>query len=345
MPNPSSVVSEPSAGVRVLAVRGAIGGLLMGLANLVPGIAGGAMLLAAGVYTEFIKAIAELTSFRFRLRSIVLIASIGSMAGLAILSFAGVVQHLVIDYRWIMYSLFIGLTLGGMPLLLRMAKPIDKQVIVGAVGGLLIMIVLAFGAGQVGRGGDAGMGLLFFAGLIGGTATMLQGIGGGYFLLLLGVYEPILGAIDRFKVGLVGNPLEGTGPNLDLAVGALSVLVPVGIGVGLGIAGISHLLQWLLERYHKPTLGVLVGLVAGSVIGLWPFQLGVEPQAGMELGGKILTAETAAAIDPEKWPVVFFSPTIVQVLVAVVLVVVGYVICLLVDALGLKLQAAQAARG
>jgi putative membrane protein len=47
-----------------LALRGALGGVLMGLANLVPGISGGTMLLAAGVYPAFVGGIAELTMLR-----------------------------------------------------------------------------------------------------------------------------------------------------------------------------------------------------------------------------------------------------------------------------------------
>ena len=50
--------------------RGGLGGVLMGLANLVPGISGGTMLLAAGVYQRFIDAVAEGTTLRFRKRSI-----------------------------------------------------------------------------------------------------------------------------------------------------------------------------------------------------------------------------------------------------------------------------------
>ena len=52
----------------VLAIRALFGGLLMGLANLVPGIIGGTMLLAAGVYPSFIDALADVTRFRFRFR-------------------------------------------------------------------------------------------------------------------------------------------------------------------------------------------------------------------------------------------------------------------------------------
>ena len=60
-------MSEPRGSLTLLAVRGALGGVLMGLANLVPGISGGTMLLAAGVYTLFIQGVAEVTTLRFRL--------------------------------------------------------------------------------------------------------------------------------------------------------------------------------------------------------------------------------------------------------------------------------------
>ena len=65
-----------------LLTRSAVGGVLMGLANLVPGISGGTMLLAAGVYTRFIEAVAEVTTFKFRFRSLVILVSIGVSAGL-----------------------------------------------------------------------------------------------------------------------------------------------------------------------------------------------------------------------------------------------------------------------
>ena len=79
----------------LLGIRGAIGGTLMGLANLVPGISGGTMLLAAGVYPAFIAAIAEVTTFRFRTRSVILLAAVVASAALAILLLAGSVKDLV----------------------------------------------------------------------------------------------------------------------------------------------------------------------------------------------------------------------------------------------------------
>ena len=52
----------------------------MGLANLVPGISGGTMLLAAGVYQAFIEAIAEVTTLKLRARPVVLLGTIDASA-------------------------------------------------------------------------------------------------------------------------------------------------------------------------------------------------------------------------------------------------------------------------
>ena len=79
MRNSKSVTSSKA----LLILRGSIGGCLMGLANLVPGISGGTMLLAAGVYPGFISAIAEVTTFRFRIRPLILLASVVVSAALA----------------------------------------------------------------------------------------------------------------------------------------------------------------------------------------------------------------------------------------------------------------------
>ena len=67
---------EDALPIRILALRSVLGGVLMGLANLVPGISGGTMLLAAGVYPGFIAGIAEVTTLRFRLPSLLLLGTI-----------------------------------------------------------------------------------------------------------------------------------------------------------------------------------------------------------------------------------------------------------------------------
>jgi putative membrane protein len=298
----------------------------MGLANLVPGISGGTMLLASGVYPAFIAAIAEISTFRFRLRSVVLLVVVAAGAAAAILSLAGPTRTLVIEDRWVMYSLFIGLTLGGVPLVWRLARPVSPGLVAGTAVGFALMIAMALSpaGGSVGEGHAYGR--LVLAGTAGAAAMILPGVSGGYLLLLLGQYLPILGAIDKLKLALVGaSAADGIDPSL---LGeALHVVIPVGLGVVVGIVGI-------LDRFPKPTLGLLLGLLLGAVAGLWPFQEGVAPQVGEALEGTVPNAERIAEIDPEDWPMQHFHPDSRQIAGSLLLIALGLGTTLAIDRLG-----------
>ena len=251
-------------------------------------------------------------------------------AGIGILLFAGSLKEAVLDHRWIMYSLFIGLTLGGLPVVWKLAKPATSELWVCAAIGFLLMVGLAGlqYLGVVGSG-DSGVLLLFIAGMAGASAMILPGLSGGYLLLLLGQYVPILSAVDQFKEALKAR-------DITLAMEpALTVLLPVGIGVIAGVVIVGNLLSWLLKRFQKQTLGVLVGLLLGSVIGLWPFQQGVPPQIGeIAKAGEVITAETVALIEKEDWPIEVFQPNLWQSLASVGLVILGFAITLGVAFIG-----------
>jgi putative membrane protein len=317
----------------LLIIRGSIGGCLMGLANLVPGISGGTMLLAAGVYPGFISAIAEVTTFRFRIRSLILLASVVASAALAILLLAGSVKDLVVDHRWIMYSLFIGLTLGGVPLVSRMARPFSTPVLLGAVGGFAVMLVMAATRGASDGGDGANILLLFASGLAASAAMILPGISGGYLLLLLGQYEAILGTIDQLKRGLLGDGAGG-GSDFGLVLDAFTVVIPLGLGIAAGVVGVSNLLQWLLKRYAKATLGALLGLLLGAVVGLWPFQAPRPPVPGETLKGQIVTEENVADFERDDWQLVSFEPSNREMATTVGLIAVGFGATLLIGQLG-----------
>lgn len=314
----------------LLVVRGGFAGFLMGLANLVPGISGGTMLLAAGIYTAFINAVAEVTTLKFRIRSLVILASVGTTALLGIMLLAGVLKDLVVHQRWIMYSLFIGLTLGGVPLVYKLARPLNLSVTIPAIIAFLAMTALALlqATEVVGTGGSNIL-LLFVAGVCGAGAMILPGLSGGYILLLLGQYVPILGAISEFKDALsTGDMNAAMGP-------ALSVILPVGIGVAVGVVVISNLLKWLLVRHRKATLGVLLGLLLGSVVGLWPFQNSVAPTIGeTKIKGQLVTAENLGDFEQEDWPTEFFIPSHGQIAGSFALLVAGLAVTTVLARLG-----------
>ncbi len=316
-----------------LLVRSAAGGILMGLANLVPGISGGTMLLAAGVYPTFIASIAKVTTLKIEVRSLLTLGTIAVCALLAILLLAGTMRDLVIHQRWIMYSLFIGLTLGGLPLVWRLARPAQPALLVGAGLSFLGMVWMSFGAISPGSD-EAQFGLLLLSGLAGASAMILPGISGGYLLLLLGQYEPILGGIDHLKQGILGG--EGSpAMNAELIMASMTVIIPVGIGVLIGIVGVSNLLRWLLDRFEKLTLGLLLGLLLGSVVGLYPFQAPSPPEPGfIHKGSIITTADQLATIEPKDWPLTRFSPSGRQAAGSVALILLGLGCTLAVDRVG-----------
>ncbi len=252
-----------------LLVRSVAGGALMGLANLVPGISGGTMLLAAGVYPQFIGAVAEITTFRFRAPVLLLLACVGGGAAGAVAVGAGLIGTLLDRYPSVMGSLFIGLTLGGVPLLWRMLRPVDRTVI--GSGGVAVALTALLGAHDPGRVvGDGAQVqatayvMLAIAGFSGGAAMILPGVSGAYLLLVLGQYRPIVDAVAEAAAGARSGDAAA-------AAETLHVLLPVAVGAGLGVVGVSNLVKLLLARFRRNTLGFLLGLLAGSVIGLWPF--------------------------------------------------------------------------
>ena len=306
----------------MLLPRAVFGGVLMGLANLVPGVSGGTMLLAAGVYTVFIGAVADLTALRLRMRSLLVVGTVALSAAIGILLLAGPIKTLVVNQRWMAYSLFIGLTLGGVPVIWRMIGDRSWTMVRGAIAGFIAMGTLAWIQQYGGAAGAAAGGswpMLVVAGLAGASAMILPGISGGYLLLVLGQYLPILSAVDTLKQALRSGDAAAAGH-----IG-LTVILPVGIGLVIGVAGVSNVLKWLLAHHRRATLGVLLGLLLGAVVGLWPFQQGVKPEPGDTLKGQTLSAREIEELAPEEYPSRFFVPGAGQAAGALGLAAAGFV--------------------
>lgn len=304
----------------------------MGLANLVPGISGGTMLLAAGIYPHFIRAVADVTTLKLRRQSLLVLGTVAGAALLAIVLLAGVVKDFVIEQRWIAYSIFIGLTLGGVPVIWRLLpKPLTAGTWLAAVVGFGGMAVLGLSqaAGHGGMGAEhVGFFMMFLAGVAGASAMILPGVSGGYLLLVLGVYVAILGGIDDVKVALRAGDTEALMDPL------LGVVVPVGLGVVVGVAVVSNILKWLLSRFETQTLGVLLGLLVGAVVGLWPFVRGEKPAVGDVVKGQVLTEASLAQLEPKDYPTRYFEPSGGQIAGALGLVVAGFFATVMVARLG-----------
>ena len=241
-----------------------LAGTLMGIANIIPGVSGGTMILAVGLYERFVDAVADLTRLRFRARSLIFLGTLGASAIVAIFVAATPISWGMEHHQHIMFASFIGLTLGGVPMIWKMMLPIKPASIIGAIGGFSAMIFLSFALRDFAV--PVSFPFLFAGGIIGAAAMVLPGISGSYLLLALGLYYPIMDGIDEFK---------GAVRALDVAAAmspALDVGLPLVLGVLTGIAGLANVLKALLRRLHDPTMGALLGLLLGSAFSLYPFR-------------------------------------------------------------------------
>lgn len=276
-------MNEPSPGPNDDAhttpiARSFVGGVLMGLANLVPGVSGGTMILAIGLYDRFISAIAELTTLRWSRGLFLFLGALGAGLVVAILGGAGIAVRLVTQHTWIMYALFVGMALGGVPALLGRSRPLLGANGVATLVGVGLMAWLAF------RVGDAPLpqGLTTFAlvGALAASSMILPGISGSYILLVFGMYDVVIGSLS--SSALKSDPLE-----------SLAIIAPVGVGAALGVALLSNVLKACLTRFSGPSHALLLGLLIGSVLGLWPFQRLVHP----ELADRATRKTVAAVIE------------------------------------------------
>ncbi len=245
-------------------IRLSITGVFMGLANLVPGVSGGTMVLALGLYDEFIEAMSSISRFRLTLRPLVVLALLFGVSAVSVLVFASAIQFTMEMFRPGMLALFIGMTLGGAPTLWKEMRPHAGSTVGAAVAGFIVMaaVALLLKPGTL----PITWPILFIAGIIGSSAMILPGISGSYLLLIMGLYLPIIGGVSNFKDALSARDIS-----LAISVG-MGIILPVGLGVVTGIVAFSNLLNFLLTRHHKLTVGFLFGLLVGSVLGLYPFQ-------------------------------------------------------------------------
>ena len=237
-----------------------VAGGLMGLANLVPGVSGGTMILACGVYEDFVGTVSAFTTARAKGQHVLFAALIAASAGAVIVMLAGPTEHLVVSHRAAMYSLFIGLAWGGIPLVRSQVTRWRVKEVVCLVAGLALMAVVA--VIQPAGGAIKSTPYFFVGGVLGSSAMVLPGISGAYVLMVMRLYEPILGAVHSLKEAMAARSMAGV---------EFGIIIPVALGVVAGIVAFSNAIHFMLKRFRNPVTAFLLGLLIGAVFGLFPF--------------------------------------------------------------------------
>lgn len=257
-------------------IKSILKGIVIGIANIVPGVSGGTMMVSMGIYDKLIHCITHLFSefkksvkFLFPIAVGMLIAIVGS-------SFA--LEEMFARIPIQTNLLFVGLILGGLPAIWKNVK--GKSVKIGHIAAALVFFALVVGLAALGdtEGSAADLSftvgnvlILFAVGVITSATMVIPGVSGSMVLMLMGFYEPVLAAITDFAEALVHLDVNGI-------LAGCGVLIPFGIGVVAGIFGIAKLVEIVFEKFPLYAYWVIIGLIVASPVAILLMNLTVFSQ-------------------------------------------------------------------
>jgi putative membrane protein len=247
--------------------------MLMGIANIIPGVSGGTFALILGIYERLITSIGAFgmqtarllfqllakpgdtqrrQDFKHEIKRTdtawLLILLVGAAA--AILASSRLIAYLLDEHRAPTLAFFVGLIVPSILVPYGLLQRRGWKEVLACLVALAFLIALTV-LPKPATGESTGMIVLFLSGVIAISAMILPGISGSFVLMMMGQYRTVLEAIN-------------TGDIPRLLVFALGCLV--------GIIAFVRLLNFLLRRYHSTTMAFLIGLILGSLWVLWPFK-------------------------------------------------------------------------
>lgn len=239
-------------------------GVAIGIANIIPGVSGGTMMVSMGIYQDIIHAVTGI--FRHIRESIrVLLPYVVGM-GIGIVGLSFVIGYFFAYYPLQTALLFIGLIFGGLPLILPKVagtRPSAVELLIFAAFFALIIWMQFWGegTGKILTAEPKMMISLFFVGAVAAATMVVPGVSGSMVLMSLGYYTPIIDHINAFVIAVV---------TLDFGtmLYCMGILVPFGLGVVLGIFLVAKLVEYLLAKHERRTYFAILGLVASSPVAV-----------------------------------------------------------------------------
>lgn len=250
-----------------------IKGVFIGIANIIPGVSGGTIALSMGIYDKLIGAVSNfLKDWK---KSIITLLPILVGCGLGLIGFTYAIEYLLSEHTFFTCMAFIGLILGGLPVLIRQlrGKLREHGGSIGISGVLAFVILFAFAIILPLFGSEEEvlktltaspqlMVIMFFIGIIASATMVIPGVSGSLVLMILGYYYGIIGSIKDFLEALKVFDIPA------LTNGFL-ILFPLGIGILLGIFLIAKLITFLFEKYGVQTYCAILGLILSSPFAIF----------------------------------------------------------------------------
>ena len=274
-------------------------GFLIGLANIIPGVSGGTFALILGIYERLIRALhnigaktaqrllAAVTLKKTAISNAVLelrridfgfLVLLGIGAVIAVVATSKLMIYLLNEQHDPTYGFFSGLILASIAIPAKLLKGFGWKELLALIAATILTIGLSMSVGEknlekqqhkqsleakessevasndavvISRFSAGKLAHLFLSGAFATSAMILPGISGAFVLLLFGSYFDILTAIN----------------NRDLFV-----LLIFAAGCGIGLLAFTRLLNYVFEHFYSLTISFLIGLMIGSLYGLWPFR-------------------------------------------------------------------------
>jgi putative membrane protein len=238
-------------------------GLLMGSADIVPGVSGGTVALIVGIYERLVTSVragaaAAVALLRFNiplvrehLREVHwgLVLPLGAGILTALLVGARFIPPLMEAYPVESRALFFGLIAGSLAIpWRRIHRRVPVHYAAAAVAAVIAFALVGLPPRAV---ADPALWMVFGAAAIAICAMILPGVSGSFLLLVMGMYEVTLRAVNARD---------------------LLYIIVFAAGAAIGLGAFSRGLDYLLEHHHDMTMAALVGLMVGSLRALWPYQ-------------------------------------------------------------------------
>lgn len=237
-----------------------IKGMIIGIANVIPGVSGGTLMITLGIYEQIIDTISHF--FKNIKKNLKFIIPLGIGIGLSILLFSKLIGYSRNKFPFATTFFFIGLILGGIPLLWRKVKIKSRKISNWLIFFLTFTLVVVFAFLKSGSNmvsfrtfGLTDVLLIFLVGVIAASTMIIPGISGSFVLMLLGYYEPIINTISNIT-------------DFSLLGQNLLILVPFGIGIFVGIVLVAKLIEYLFKKFETKTYFGVLGFVLASLVAI-----------------------------------------------------------------------------
>lgn len=243
-------------------IKSILKGMVIGIANIIPGVSGGTMAVSMGIYDKLIHCVTHILK-EFK-KSVKFLLPIGTGMVVALVGLSFVIEAAFANFPAQTNLLFIGLIVGGLPAITKKVKgnSIRIQHIIAAV--LFFALVVGMAALGEGNGAEADLSFgllnvikLFGVGVIASATMVIPGVSGSMMLMLMGYYQPIIETISTFVKALVAF-------DIPVLLQCCGILIPMGIGILVGIVVIAKVIEIIFEKWPLIAYWAIIGLIVAS---------------------------------------------------------------------------------